>query len=178
MSETIDRIKSLRAGIRYHRAQVSDYRCWVDDLRLYQLAELPGYLKLEVPPEDEFMLRCKAFWDNRQREYERGTGDCSVDSSQAVQKIRIAQDEDLGRLPEESLKHILTLLLEEIRQHESKGFQGRTVADDLQLYGLLPETEAWTSALPARAFFLSNCAKFCSHCKSHPEHLLEWAEEK
>jgi hypothetical protein len=60
-------IKKLQDGIRYHRDQKGDDRCWVDDLRLYEL--LPegsaGY-DSTLPPEDVFLDNCKRFCRSRQ----------------------------------------------------------------------------------------------------------------
>lgn len=60
-------IQKLRDVIRYHRDQKGDDRCWVDDLRLYEL--LPegaeGY-DPTLPPEEEFLANCKRFCRSRQ----------------------------------------------------------------------------------------------------------------
>jgi hypothetical protein len=60
-------IIKLREAIRYHRDQKGDDRCWVDDLRLYEI--LPegavGY-DPTLPPEDVFLENCKRFYKSRQ----------------------------------------------------------------------------------------------------------------
>lgn len=60
-------VEKLRDGIRYHRDQKGDDRCWVDDLRLYEL--LPegaeGY-DSTLPPEEVFLENCKRFCRSRQ----------------------------------------------------------------------------------------------------------------
>jgi hypothetical protein len=60
-------VKKLRGVIRYHRDQKGDDRCWVDDLRLYEI--LPegaeGY-DPTLPPEDVFLDNCKRFCRSRQ----------------------------------------------------------------------------------------------------------------
>lgn len=60
-------IEKLQEGIRYHRDQKGDDRCWVDDLRLYEL--LPegsvGY-DPTLPPEETFLENCKRFCRTRQ----------------------------------------------------------------------------------------------------------------
>ena len=175
MKQTLDRCKAIRAAIRYHRAQISDYRCWVDDLRLYQVAEIPGYSNLVVPSPNEFMSRCESFWDNRQRLNERGLGDKLIDSSKCALEIDVDSNADIEGLSEQSLSELLSGLQSAVKQHESKGFQGRSVTDDVKLYAMLPDQLEWNSSLPERGYFLSNCSKFCQHCQSHPESLLEWS---
>jgi hypothetical protein len=61
-------VARLRAGIRYHRDQQWDDRCWVDDVRLYELLpEGPnkGY-DSTLPPRDVFLANCARFHDTRQ----------------------------------------------------------------------------------------------------------------
>lgn len=60
-------VQKLRGVIRYHRDQKGDDRCWVDDLRLYEL--LPEGAKgydSTLPPEEEFLANCKRFCQSRQ----------------------------------------------------------------------------------------------------------------
>ena len=60
-------IKRLQDGIRYHRDQKGDDRCWVDDLRLYELLpEGPAGYDSTLPPEDVFLENCKRFCRSRQ----------------------------------------------------------------------------------------------------------------
>lgn len=60
-------VERLRAGIRYHRDQKGDDRCWVDDLRLYEmLPEGPVGYDSTLPPEDVFLDNCKRFCRTRQ----------------------------------------------------------------------------------------------------------------
>lgn len=173
-----NRILSIRAAIRYHRAQLSDYRCWVDDERLYQLLCLEGAPVPLVPEPEEFAKRCAAFWDNRQRSEERGAGDPCIDSSIAPLPLPEFSDSDLNSMSPQQLEHILTQLIGAIERHRSKGYYSRTVDDDVELYAVLPERVPWSSALPQREVFLGNCARFCTHCQEHPSDLLEWAKEQ
>lgn len=60
-------VEKLRDGIRYHRDQKGDDRCWVDDLRLYEiLPEGAEGLDTTLPPEDVFLDNCKRFCRSRQ----------------------------------------------------------------------------------------------------------------
>ena len=67
LEELKEETKKLRAVIRYHRDQKGDDRCWVDDLRLYEM--LPegsvGY-DSTLPTEEVFLENCKRFCRSRQ----------------------------------------------------------------------------------------------------------------
>ena len=56
----------LRNGIRQHRDEKGHGRCWLDDLRLYDLLpeKLPADTKL--PPREEFLENCARFHETRQ----------------------------------------------------------------------------------------------------------------
>ena len=171
----IQRIVGLREAIRYHRAQVGDYRCWVDDERLYKAAG--GDVSLPVVPNPhEFMRRCEAFWDHRQRADERGKGDPSLNSEHRILSIPKYSNEDLAGESSLELSHKLDELLAAIRAHQQRGYAERSVSDDEALYVLLPEQVLWNSALPKREIFLSNCSRFCGHCQEYPEDILEWSD--
>jgi hypothetical protein len=59
--------EKLRDGIRYHRDQKGDDRCWVDDLRLYELLpEGPAGYDSTLPSEEIFLENCKRFCRTRQ----------------------------------------------------------------------------------------------------------------
>ncbi|MBI4151515.1 VOC family protein [Candidatus Woesearchaeota archaeon] len=56
----------LRQGIREHRDEKGHGRCWLDDLRLYDL--LPEKLPADttLPPREEFLENCARFHETRQ----------------------------------------------------------------------------------------------------------------
>jgi hypothetical protein len=59
--------EKLRDAIRYHRDQKGDDRCWVDDLRLYEiLPEGPVGYDSTLPTEEVFLENCKRFCRSRQ----------------------------------------------------------------------------------------------------------------
>jgi hypothetical protein len=171
-------IAKMRSAIRYHRAQLGDYRCWVDDIRAYQSADLAAYHLPQVPPPARCAQYCQAFWENRQRPHEKGKGDPALNSEHRVLPLPHYSDEDLDSMSPDQLQKERDRLRDGILQHESYGFLGRTVVHDEKLYQLLPEVVAWNSGLPPRETFLPHCAEFCGHCQSHPEHFLEWSEKK
>lgn len=60
-------LEKTRDAIRYHRDQKGDDRCWVDDVRLYEiLPEGPVGYDPTLPPEDVFLENCKRFCRSRQ----------------------------------------------------------------------------------------------------------------
>lgn len=174
----IKKISAIRDAIRYHRAQISDYRCWVDDERLYQVTLGSDLAAARVPATEEFKARCAAFWDLRQRPEEQGRGDPTVNSEVAPLKIATFSDEDLKTLSGAELARELERLENGVRKHLGKGDLGRVVRDDEQLYALLPERAEWSSALPAREVFLKNCERFCEHCQKNPGDLFEWSNRE
>ena len=56
----------LRNGIRKHRDQQGDDRCWLDDIELYKL--LPDNISFitDLPAKDKFLKNCERFWETRQ----------------------------------------------------------------------------------------------------------------
>ena len=171
-------IQRLRAALRYHRGQLGDYRCWVDDVRVYQAANLTSYRLPQIPNTERFEAYCQAFWENRQRPAEKGKGDLSLNSERGILPLAPSSDDDLQTKALGDLQSELIRLREGIERHELRGFLGRTAEDDEQLYALLPERTPWNSALPPREVFLPHCREFCSHCQKRPEHFFEWSQEK
>ncbi len=63
-------VRRLRHGIRAHRDQRGDDRCWIDDEKLYGL--LPDGVHAETLLDPELMLRnCKRFVETRQHPCDR-----------------------------------------------------------------------------------------------------------
>lgn len=63
-----DEVIRLRAGIRKHRDQRLDDRCWMDDFELYELMPEgihPGFVDLRLLPREEMMRNCSHFVDCR-----------------------------------------------------------------------------------------------------------------
>jgi hypothetical protein len=174
MLQPKDQIIALRAAIRYHRGQVSDFRCWVDDIRIYEAAGLLDQKSRAVPAPAEFLQRCSAFWDNRQRPAEVGNGSPATNSEGAALRLPDYSDADLETLSNSQIEDLLAQMKDAVSYHYGRGYLLRDHADDQRLYSLLPENELWTSALPARDVFLKNCQRFCDHCQQKPEDLLDW----
>jgi hypothetical protein len=56
----------LRSGIRQHRDQKFDDRCWLDDRCLYDLLPEGGQYVSGLPPKAEFLRSCERYWAQRQ----------------------------------------------------------------------------------------------------------------
>ncbi|HEU4402033.1 MAG TPA: hypothetical protein VFT43_07995 [Candidatus Polarisedimenticolia bacterium] len=56
----------LRQGIRQHRDERGDDRCWLDDQRLYSLLPDKKAAITTLPPKDVFLKSCERFWKTRQ----------------------------------------------------------------------------------------------------------------
>lgn len=66
IEELKQEITRLRNGIRKHRDQKGDDRCWLDDIELYKL--LPDNVPFitSLPQKNEFLKNCERFWKTRQ----------------------------------------------------------------------------------------------------------------
>lgn len=61
-------IRRLRTGIRKHRDQRLDDRCWMDDIELYEVLPEgidPSFIDLRQLPKKEMMHNCDRFTDCR-----------------------------------------------------------------------------------------------------------------
>lgn len=65
-AQLAEEVARLRAGIRKHRDERGDNRCWLDDERLYAL--LPDKKKAitKLPSKEVFLKSCERFWRTRQ----------------------------------------------------------------------------------------------------------------
>lgn len=59
-------IMRLRSGIRYHRDQRGDDRCWLDDVKLYKLLPDSDQAEFKLPCREKFLSSCERFWESRQ----------------------------------------------------------------------------------------------------------------
>ncbi len=60
------RIQQLEDGIRQHRDEKGNQRCWLGDQRLYSLLSDGGKVDSSLPKRDEFLRRCAQYYDTRQ----------------------------------------------------------------------------------------------------------------
>jgi len=180
-SELINNIKVIRLELRTHRDQIGDYRCWVDDEKLYYglLPELQGRAA-SVPSPDQFAAFCTAFHNNRQNPHEARCN-VSTDSSKAPLHLQYSPDldSDLNQKSLQELRDELNKLIAGIRDHQLKTHLQRTHVDDASLYKLLPECVEAVTQLPPREAFLENCARYNQHCQRSPKDFRnsEWNPE-
>lgn len=66
LENALKEVVRLREGIRKHRDEHGDDRCWLDDERLYGL--LPDNVKAVtgLPDRKTFLSSCERFYDSRQ----------------------------------------------------------------------------------------------------------------
>jgi hypothetical protein len=66
VSQLRDEIVALRNGIRLHRDERGNDRCWLDDGRLYGMFPEAKTAVTKLPDWPEFCGNCRRFWEQRQ----------------------------------------------------------------------------------------------------------------
>ena len=170
----IDQIKELRKVIRYHRDQIGDDRCWVDDYKVWNT--LPDTKQvLRLPTYDEGMRQCRTFFNYRNSAVkEEASADAVLDPAR--------WDDDLSKMNAEGLRSELGKLESAIRKHSYIVYRERTLEDDKELYSVLPEKIPADFRLPREEEFLgtvrtdAGCPQFWkSHQQCQGEHNLhQW----
>lgn len=161
-SQLMKAIKDRRKAIRYHRDQIGDDRCWLDDGLVWAaLNTTPAEPKV-LPDYEKMMEHCSAFFYKRQEKEFDQIKD---------QMDETKWDEDLHRLDETGLLNELLKLQTTILEHRERGQLNLTVADDKKLYEILPEGLKADFRLPSEAAFLGGTVDPCAGCpnfwKSH-----------
>ena len=161
-NQLMDAIKDRREAIRYHRDQIGDDRCWLDDGLVWAaLNTTPAEAKV-LPDYEKMMEHCSAFFYKRQ-EKEFDQVKHPIDS--------VKWDDDLDRLDETDLVEILLKLQSAILEHRDRGQLNLTVEDDKKLYQILPEGLKADFRLPSEEAFLGGTVDPCAGCpnfwKSH-----------
>ncbi len=169
-----DRVIELRRVIRYHRNQVGDDRCWVDDYLVWNsLPETKQVVRL--PTYDEGMRKCRLFYQNRNA--------VSADPMPADAILYpVKWDDDLKEMSAEDLRNEHTKLETAILKHYHIPYERKTIIDDRELYGVLPEKIPADFRLPSEEDFLgtartdAGCPQFWkSHQNCLGEHNLhQW----
>ncbi len=137
------RILQLRNSIRYHRDQVGDDRCWLDDYLMYRLLS-------DTYPEPRYsrkegMDRCREFYKLRNASRQDPT------PREAI-RDRKHWDDDLVSMSQEKLIRERWRIEQAIRVHRSV-FQ-KTKKSDRALYAMLPEKLPADFSLPPENEFL------------------------
>lgn len=163
MSQLIDDIINLRNGIRNHRDQNGDYRCWLDDVALYRLLPDSAGLPIKLPPWPEMERKCKQFFDNRQ--CPKCPHTATVEKEDYDKTLKVMGTSDLEKE--------LLRLQNAIRAHREKG-EGRTYEDDEKLYSKLPDGIKANTRLTGEKF-IPSCRRFWeTRQNQHPQKLHEW----
>lgn len=63
--ELKNEIMQLRSAIRKHMGELGRDRCHLDDNELYLVLPEGNKANTILPPECEFLAKCKQFWNNR-----------------------------------------------------------------------------------------------------------------
>ncbi len=168
-----ERILELRNGIRYHRDQKGDDRCWLDDFLVWE--NVSGKDITELPTYEEGMKRCRNYFALRSaRTLDEIPANAIPDTTQ--------WDEDLNIMDNEQLGDECARIERAIRKHYEIIGRERTVDDDRELYGVLPEKISADFRLPSEEDFLgttktnAGCPQFWkSHDSCSGKHNLhQW----
>lgn len=168
-------IKKWRHEIRWHRDQVGDNRCWLDDEKLYK--SLPTKEGLQVAPSpDIFKKLCVEFWENRQCPTETTVVKMANDQNHPAAVL--SSDDDLVAMTLEQLQVEWQKLFEGVRVHQLVPRHERRWHHDKELYFLLPEKQLAVWRLPNRDCFLESCEHFIESCQKHPSKLHAWEPDE
>ncbi len=177
MKDVLHEIIECRHAIRQHRDARGDDRCWLDDYKIWAL--IPGSFPapLEVPPMEEAMDMCRAFYKLR--------GSDTADETPA-DAVRDPQhwDEDIEKMSDEQLTEELVRIKTAVRRHRDAACSPITIGEDRELYSILPEKIPADFRLPLEAEFLgeaqapdAGCPSFWrshAHCKAKCHDLHKW----
>ena len=177
MTDPFADIIACRHAIRRHRDAKGDDRCWLDDYFVWAL--IPGSFPVptEVPPMEEAMDMCRAYYKLRRAE--------TADAQPANAVTDPAKwDADLETMDDAQLQAELTRLHAAVRQHRDNACKPLTLDDDRALYVALPEQVTADFRLPPPDEFLgeakapnAGCPSFWrSHagCKTRRHNLHQW----
>ncbi|OGZ07767.1 MAG: hypothetical protein A3D65_01550 [Candidatus Lloydbacteria bacterium RIFCSPHIGHO2_02_FULL_50_13] len=139
-------ILERRKGIRNHRDQLGDDRCFLDDYLVWKwLSDAPT--EPEKFTSEDGMKECVLFYEHRRTE-----------TSDPVSADAITDpahwDDDLETMSLSDLHNELSRLQKALRTHRDIIGRSRTVADDRALYAVLPEKIPADFRLPPKEEFL------------------------
>lgn len=161
-------ILKLRNGIRTHRDQIGDDRCWLDDSLLYGLLSDTPPGPVELPSWEVMEEKCLRFFNNRQ------CGDCPHPTPSDAVQNRSEWDRDLARMDKVALNRELLHLKRGICAHRDISEERRKFFDDECLYALLPEKLPANTRLTGEAF-MPSCRRFWQTRQGqNPQKLHEW----
>ena len=170
----IEKIEELRKVIRYHRDQIGDDRCWVDDYKVWNT--LPETKQVvHLPTYDEGMRKCRVF-----HKYRNAAVADPVPEDAILNPTK--WDEDLTEMNPGQLHGEFSKLENAIKKHHNIVYRVRTADDDRELYSVLPEKLPADFRLPGEEDFLgtkrsdAGCPQFWNSHNNRPgEHNLhQW----
>lgn len=151
----LDEIRRLRAGIRLHRDQRGDDRCWLDDWRLWKL--LPETVLDDTRVPADATARCEAFYRHRRADVaDPVPADAIIDPAR--------WDDDLAGADGATLNVELARLRGAIADHRDVEDRERTLDDDRALYAVLPEKIPADFRLPPEPEFLGEARAPTAGC--------------
>ena len=155
-------IVAWRDIIRWHRDQVGDDRCWLDDWRVYEV--VLEEIKPQWPGVENCLILCHQYHTDR--------------SSPLPPRCRRGEvkkelDEDLRPLNHMELLVVMAHLYAVVNIHYKIGDGQRTKEDDLRLYAVLPDGILPDQRLPVWEVFQLGCEEFIS-TPDREQRLHEW----
>ena len=154
-------IVAARNTIRWHRDQLGDDRCWVDDCLLYH--RVLGHSDItQLLPKPEFIGKCRIFHERRRMQSPPGP----------MPSTPPHPDSDLRGVTDEVLSAKLQRLKDAVKRHYEPG-DAKTASDDQDLYLTLPEKFHGDLRHPEQ--LLENCERFYEvKRKDNPLRIHEW----
>lgn len=147
--ELREAILERRKVIRWHRDQVGDDRCWLDDFLVWAMVEGSAQTPSSIP-FNEGMGRCRGFYHCRRSDTKDPVpGDAILDPA--------LWDTDLTDMDTRQLLRALARTQDSICRHrdvEKTKKRLRTIDDDRELYSALPEKIPADFRLPPEEEFL------------------------
>lgn len=177
-SNAKNKILECRRVLRWHRDQIGDDRCWLNDLKLYEVARVRhAFLNADpLIPFRNFIRFCEDFHDF-----------CNSEQPLVIPNDAVLDpqhwDDDLEGKSNLELYDELEKLRSGILEYAQITNRPKTVADNQKLYNLLPEKLPADFRLPPKSKFLDNddprkgCTNFWfSHadCSRRPCNLSQW----
>jgi hypothetical protein len=172
--ELMSMVLAIRSIIRFHRDQIGDDRCFLDDYSVWEqcLDSPPPAFKME-----DGMKQCVLFYENRRAETKDEIPiDAIIDPTK--------WDLDLHNNSMRELTDKLAVLFDIIEKHRDITGRPRTVDDDRKLYAVLPEKLPADFRLPKREDFLgearapyAGCPSFWrshANCSAKSHNLHKW----
>lgn len=159
LKDVLQEIIEARHAIRQHRDAKGDDRCWLDDYKIWAL--IPGSfpVPLEVPPMEQAMDMCRAYYKLRR------ASSADVPAADAVLDPK-DWDRDIEVMNDDALAEELVRIRTAVRRHRDAACNPITIDDDRDLYSILPERVPADFRLPPEDDFLGEAKAPHAGCPS------------